>query len=203
VTNNQEAKTVMVVRKVRHERRLMARADLEALNADYNNFGIPRNVTDLLAIDDDLLHEKMIVDSRCDAELLTAECFEREGKLLRKISKKSHMLEVGCSNKECQDLRVVWRRMQTTGKWKLSKFVWVHSCGNKVIPASVNFGSTAYSWQQLVGLIVPLVAMDPSVSLKAVKQEIQPYLKREVLPSLLGNLKKGHTRLFMETPSRK
>jgi hypothetical protein len=113
----------------------MARADLEALNADYNNFGIPRNVTDLLAIDDDLLHEKMIVDSRCDAELLTVECFEQEGKLLRKISKKSHMLEVGCSNKECQDLRVVWRRMQTTGKWKLSKFVWVHSCGNKVIPA--------------------------------------------------------------------
>jgi hypothetical protein len=111
----------------------------------------------------------MIVDSRCEAELLTAECFEREGKLLRKLSKKSHILEVGYSNKEFQDLCVVWRRMHGTGKWKLSKFVWVHSCGNKEIPASVNYGSTAYSWQQLVGLIVPLVAMDSAVSLKALK----------------------------------
>jgi hypothetical protein len=37
--------------------------------------------------------------------------------------------------------------------------------------------------------------MDPAVSLKALKQEIQPYIKREVIPSLLANLKKRATQI--------
>jgi hypothetical protein len=51
-------------------------------------------------------------------------------------------------------------------KWILAKFAWVHSCGGAVAPLSMSFGSCAHDWKQLVGLVVPLVTMDPSITLK-------------------------------------
>jgi hypothetical protein len=146
------------------EARAVANAEVKASNADYCNAGIPRKLADLVALGDNLLVEKMEVESRNAAELLTGECFEREGKLMKKSIKKSFVISFKCSNPGCNNLHVTWRRQAKTGKWILAKFAWVHSCGGAVAPLSMSFGSCAYDWKQLVGLVVPLVTMDPSIT---------------------------------------
>ena len=76
---------------------------------------------------------------------------------------------------------------QENGYWQ-SLHGFTH--GGAVAPFSMSFGSCAYDWKQLVGLVVPLVTIDPSITLKTVKQELDPYLKRAVHSSLISRLKK-------------
>jgi len=164
-----------------------AKADVEDQTAG-DGAGTPRKVADLIALGDDLLQTGATANSRSQAQLVSAEWFESKGKLPRLKVQKNDRLEMECSVPGCVG-GVSWQRSSESSNFKCTVLKH-HSCGGTVTPISIAHGSTAYNSEHLAGLVNEAVFDDPRVKGKHLRNLLQPFIKRKVLPSLVATMRR-------------
>jgi hypothetical protein len=176
----------------RRASRATAKGETTANNANYSA-GNPRKTATLIALEDNLLGIGDIVESRDEAELRSAEWFERDGKFQAKVVKRVERLELACV--ECADddgacaAVVKWQR-QSDGKFKLTN-ISAHTCPTALPTPTPEHGSTAYDTKHLVALIQDQVVTDPQVPGKVLRTALAPYLKRRANSALISRLRKA------------
>ena len=112
---------------------------MDANNQSYSA-GVPRKIADLMNLQNELLEKNMKVNSRDEAELISAEWFESQGKFHRKATVKCNQLDMWCS--DCDKVFVKWRRRRD--KFVLVDYEKDHNCGGALAPTSLRYGSCAY-----------------------------------------------------------
>jgi len=185
------------VQEARKTARATAKAETSANNTNYSA-GNPRTIAALIALGDNLLAVGSTAGSRDEAELCSAEWFERDGKLLKKMMKRVDRLELGCVQRadgggdNCAAV-LKWQR-QGDGAFKLTT-ISAHTCPTALPVPTPEHGSTAYNTKHLVPLVGDYVAADPRVAGKVLRTAVAPYLKRDANPALISRLRKAATEL--------